>query len=141
MEHGEPTNVCISNNEFVEMLPEDPKNDQYGVVASLATDVLISRNILDNPVLIRQSKNVEFSENTKVEQTQIDFESKDVLILRNTFEFQQPTTASDSLKNSGIFIRELSGAFPDDITIANNCLLYTSPSPRDGLLSRMPSSA
>ena len=25
--------------------------------------------------------------------------------------------------------------------IYNNCLLYTSPSPRDGLLSRMPSSA
>ena len=27
------------------------------------------------------------------------------------------------------------------IEIANTCLLYTSPSPRDGLLSRMPSSA
>ena len=27
---------------------------------------------------------------------------------------------------------------PDDFL---NCLLYTSPSPRDGLLSRMPSSA
>ena len=26
-------------------------------------------------------------------------------------------------------------------TIITNCLLYTSPSPRDGLLSRMPSSA
>ena len=26
-------------------------------------------------------------------------------------------------------------------TLANICLLYTSPSPRDGLLSRMPSSA
>ena len=26
-------------------------------------------------------------------------------------------------------------------TKGNNCLLYTSPSPRDGLLSRMPSSA
>ena len=26
-------------------------------------------------------------------------------------------------------------------TVASNCLLYTSPSPRDGLLSRMPSSA
>ena len=25
--------------------------------------------------------------------------------------------------------------------LASNCLLYTSPSPRDGLLSRMPSSA
>ena len=28
-----------------------------------------------------------------------------------------------------------------DITICIDCLLYTSPSPRDGLLSRMPSSA
>ena len=28
-----------------------------------------------------------------------------------------------------------------DILINNACLLYTSPSPRDGLLSRMPSSA
>ena len=25
--------------------------------------------------------------------------------------------------------------------VTNGCLLYTSPSPRDGLLSRMPSSA
>ena len=30
-------------------------------------------------------------------------------------------------------------SFIDDIN--NDCLLYTSPSPRDGLLSRMPSSA
>ena len=27
------------------------------------------------------------------------------------------------------------------VAIDGNCLLYTSPSPRDGLLSRMPSSA
>ena len=27
------------------------------------------------------------------------------------------------------------------IVVRNGCLLYTSPSPRDGLLSRMPSSA
>ena len=34
-------------------------------------------------------------------------------------------------------------AFGDDeeIAVTFNCLLYTSPSPRDGLLSRMPSSA
>ena len=31
--------------------------------------------------------------------------------------------------------------FPDDPNTPNTCLLYTSPSPRDGLLSRMPSSA
>ena len=36
------------------------------------------------------------------------------------------------VKNSGEFINE---------TSLNPCLLYTSPSPRDGLLSRMPSSA
>ena len=29
----------------------------------------------------------------------------------------------------------------EDFTEDNPCLLYTSPSPRDGLLSRMPSSA
>ena len=42
------------------------------------------------------------------------------------------------------------GPFPDDVAdieksalflYLNTCLLYTSPSPRDGLLSRMPSSA
>ena len=29
----------------------------------------------------------------------------------------------------------------DDTRLIESCLLYTSPSPRDGLLSRMPSSA
>ena len=29
----------------------------------------------------------------------------------------------------------------DDPALLSDCLLYTSPSPRDGLLSRMPSSA
>ena len=29
----------------------------------------------------------------------------------------------------------------DNTPVSNGCLLYTSPSPRDGLLSRMPSSA
>ena len=33
---------------------------------------------------------------------------------------------------------ELSGAWNK---LLKNCLLYTSPSPRDGLLARMPSSA
>ena len=31
--------------------------------------------------------------------------------------------------------------YPKDSTPGCTCLLYTSPSPRDGLLSRMPSSA
>ena len=34
-----------------------------------------------------------------------------------------------------------SGNLPTLVKNGYNCLLYTSPSPRDGLLSRMPSSA
>ena len=42
--------------------------------------------------------------------------------------------------SAGIIIKDYN---PVEIasTYNNNCLLYTSPSPRDGLLSRMPSSA
>ena len=36
---------------------------------------------------------------------------------------------------------ELSQTFPNEYRNINFCLLYTSPSPRDTLLSRMPSSA
>ena len=32
-------------------------------------------------------------------------------------------------------------AMAETYALADSCLLYTSPSPRDGLLSRMPSSA
>ena len=35
----------------------------------------------------------------------------------------------------------ISGSLTRAIWELNTCLLYTSPSPRDGLLSRMPSSA
>ena len=45
--------------------------------------------------------------------------------------------------------RRIEALFPDSVEVNNlitikgmySCLLYTSPSPRDGLLSRMPSSA
>src|SRR5680860_111106 len=45
---------------------------------------------------------------------------------------------------SGIFLHVLpvliKGSCADDPQFTTGCLLYTSPSPRDGLLSRMPSS-
>ena len=43
--------------------------------------------------------------------------------------------ANAEINNSSLSINTL---LPE---VSNNCLLYTSPSPRDGLLSRMPSSA
>ena len=36
---------------------------------------------------------------------------------------------------------ELFSNIVEEWLLSQNCLLYTSPSPRDGLLSRMPSSA
>ena len=46
---------------------------------------------------------------------------------------------------TGLIAPELTGLLSLSLLIAtgvlNPCLLYTSPSPRDGLLSRMPSSA
>ena len=48
---------------------------------------------------------------------------------------QYPYAASDFFMNLGSNILQQPGGQPTP------CLLYTSPSPRDGLLSRMPSSA
>ena len=41
----------------------------------------------------------------------------------------------------GMKKREIDAKFDEIVAFAEVCLLYTSPSPRDGLLSRMPSSA
>ena len=52
------------------------------------------------------------------------------------------TTLTSEKKNQ--FLYDLADALEaniEGILEANACLLYTSPSPRDGLLSRMPSSA
>ena len=76
------------------------------------------------------------------------------------FEFEKVLNVGISFDGSSIFGAERSSeteliAFPDPTTFQilpwrpdapavakiNCCLLYTSPSPRDGLLSRMPSSA
>ena len=46
-----------------------------------------------------------------------------------------------------VYVREMGSdeprrqIYPDLMNEVQACLLYTSPSPRDGLLSRMPSSA
>ena len=58
---------------------------------------------------------------------------------------QSQATASSSTENSNQAATSSSQnapeAQPTNIDGTYTCLLYTSPSPRDGLLSRMPSSA
>ena len=57
----------------------------------------------------------------------------------------EPSNDSDELLSSSIdqWINDVKFETTEDVPIPERlvCLLYTSPSPRDGLLSRMPSSA
>ena len=61
-------------------------------------------------------------------------------------ELNSLLTTEESTKDMGIY-RKLTREHADIATVVEqfglykHCLLYTSPSPRDGLLSRMPSSA
>ena len=66
------------------------------------------------------------------------------VILENSFKHMgKGVSLNDALNRKLDYIKEervlFNKAFKMDNQ--NNCLLYTSPSPRDGLLSRMPSSA
>ena len=54
------------------------------------------------------------------------------------------TLSPDEIKERAVGLRrELQGedVKAEESVVSIDCLLYTSPSPRDGLLSRMPSSA
>ena len=49
--------------------------------------------------------------------------------------------SNEAIRKAGIQPGEIGAVIFSTITHPYHCLLYTSPSPRDGLLSRMPSSA
>ena len=53
------------------------------------------------------------------------------------------TVLTQSISNAsfGIYFPKFMGTINEILSAPLSCLLYTSPSPRDGLLSRMPSSA
>ena len=55
--------------------------------------------------------------------------------------FTGPGTNTYLVGNEDVTVIDPGPAMQDHIDAITACLLYTSPSPRDGLLSRMPSSA
>ena len=52
-----------------------------------------------------------------------------------------PKGVDIQIEGSGVTVKGPRGQLSDSFNSDIACLLYTSPSPRDGLLSRMPSSA
>ena len=68
----------------------------------------------------------------------------DQKVNKNVKKLARKSALSDKLKSKSISIVEsinFKAPKTKDFDKLINCLLYTSPSPRDGLLSRMPSSA
>ena len=66
--------------------------------------------------------------------------SEQFYLLRDLVEEKQALT--DELISSSIGKALQSKGYINQVAVTvSGCLLYTSPSPRDGLLSRMPSSA
>ena len=69
------------------------------------------------------------------------------LIYSNKNQMTNSTTKTKTIEKEKVVAETLNGRFAMIGLIAavgaylTTCLLYTSPSPRDGLLSRMPSSA
>ena len=62
---------------------------------------------------------------------------KEDLQNKETDEFEEDNALEDDSNNFALDGEVNDGAVSQE----KSCLLYTSPSPRDGLLSRMPSSA
>ena len=58
-------------------------------------------------------------------------------------EGEEPVNATSALliMSLGVEHGQTVTVASENVAAVNTCLLYTSPSPRDGLLSRMPSSA
>ena len=61
--------------------------------------------------------------------------------LMNLFSPQVPAQVFDQIRISIASPEKILSWSYGEIKKPETCLLYTSPSPRDGLLSRMPSSA
>lgn len=121
MEDSELEDVWILDNTFAEMPEDFATNDQYAIIVNAADRVLIRGNDLDNPLLIRGSRDVEVSNNINIEQTVIDRQSERITFCRNKFNFQQPST--DGNPNSfgiGFRVREIAGLFPNDIIVDSN---------------------
>ena len=77
----------------------------------------------------------------KIKSTTLDFKKN--LLSKNSIKVLKKLDQSgfQAFLVGGCIRDLLIGEKPKDFDIATNCLLYTSPSPRDNSGSRMPSSA
>ena len=74
--------------------------------------------------------------------TEITKKDDNTLVILNYGKYIDESVLDQFEKETGIKVKLEEYESPEEMyTKFSACLLYTSPSPRDGLLSRMPSSA
>ena len=120
----------------------------YSKILSIIITLFISLFILSTILTIEDSLETEIKNNSKLllgGDIEIDYNQtngnldlvdkvKEFATVSQMVEFSTMISTINREKNKSSFTRVKS-------VDSNYCLLYTSPSPRDGLLSRMPSSA
>ena len=135
----------IDKNEIQKIVSEVKDNNLDGanVTVPFKSDVIPFLEMLSEESKSTQSVNTIYTHDKKLVGHNTDIKGFELSLKGTQFE----------LKNKSIFILGAGGVVPSiiyaleklgvsKITVSNRtCLLYTSPSPRDGLLSRMPSSA
>ena len=135
----------------------DKKNFRFDNLYLVASEKSAGKKILfrDKEYEIENLENYDFSKaditffaaGGKIAEKYAENAAKHTVVIDNSSFFRMdpdvplivPQVNSSEIKKMNIFIFFISEEFT--CGTIRGCLLYTSPSPRDGLLSRMPSSA
>ena len=112
------------------------------VLSLIYTNICFTLNGLVQLMVYFRVKKAIRSHNTEFEERMIESLIASPEIIKSRLKTEQKITRVYSVILMTVLITTLPGlVILDIIELYGVCLLYTSPSPRDGLLSRMPSSA
>ena len=118
-----------SGNEFLQMIPEELRQDPS--LTPIKNVENLARSYVNAQKLIGADK-IPMPVNPTDEDLDRIYDRLGRPESPDGYEIQADGT---------VVTEEVANNFSDITTQTHPCLLYTSPSPRDGLLSRMPSSA
>ena len=119
-EHGTLSNLTITHNYMENLQPEDVVSmDQYGIVLTKVKNAQVFNNTVNNPVLIRNSSQIDFYDNSRVGHLTIDRESTDIKIANNYFTLLANIRKSNRAQ-AGIRIRKVDNLQPANITLHDN---------------------
>ena len=143
-----PSRVIFASIFCLFLMITDISYQSGSYIRSFSNDMLKPKTFLTRfPLQIYENFNLFFSSRTNLEK-KLQSLQKENLKLKATNQFMEKISIDNSKLNvlwSSLSIDKERFLISKKSFLSSNeyqpCLLYTSPSPRDGLLSRMPSSA